>query len=200
MSPPVTHAVSRRCTHVRDGYSPTSLRAGTNHCTRCYPQVPDLWENVSVPNESLSPTSNTSSMDAEAGSEKSSEAGSSCVTGDAASSEDDNLSLVTTSSSDGSTSSTSAGQDSVTSTPEDESLPVTHARSLRRVPESLDLGDAQKSEYHDAETMGGVFTPEPRTPRSPGEWSWYTGTFTDDPDDAVTKAFKEGYKSKDKKK
>jgi hypothetical protein len=139
-------------------------------------------------------------MDAEAGSEKSSEAGSSCVTGDAASSEDDNLSLGTTSSSDGSTLSTSTEQDSASSTSKDTSLPVTHARSLRRVPESLDLGDAQKSEYHDAETMGGVFTPEPRTPRSPGEWSWYTGTFTDDPDDAVTKAFKEGYKSKDKKK
>jgi hypothetical protein len=92
MSTPATHAVSRRCEHVRDGISPTSLRAGTNHCTRCYPHVPDFWEDISVPNESLPPASNTSSMDAEAGSEKSSEAGSSCATGDTAPSEDDNLS------------------------------------------------------------------------------------------------------------
>jgi hypothetical protein len=64
---------------------------------------------------------------------------------------------------------------------------------------SLDLGDAHKFKYHDAETMGGVFTPEARTPRSPGEWSWYVGTFTDDPDDEVGRKFREGYKGKGRK-
>jgi hypothetical protein len=64
---------------VRDGDFPTLLRAGISHCVRCYLHVPGLSDNVSpfehglLPDgyKPLPPTSNTSSMNAETGSEES---------------------------------------------------------------------------------------------------------------------------------